>query len=200
MSNETLTKDLETATAIARQGQNAPLLGGSIGLMWGVLLTVVLGLQYVILEQIIAVPFYTIAFLWIGFGLIGGTGNFILGRKIEQMDGAHSFGNRVEAAVWVMFGAMVATAFVAALIATATGLQDNTIWGLIIVLAFMGQGMAYGTTTRIKHSGLVTFSALSCFVAGTASLFVYDTTLVFLIGAIGSFFAIVIPSLFSLKA
>ncbi|MEL6687740.1 MAG: hypothetical protein AAFP97_08965 [Pseudomonadota bacterium] len=200
MSNETLMKDLETATAIARQGQNAPLLGGSIGLMWGVLLTVVLGLQYAILEQIIALPFYSIAFLWIGFGLIGGAGNFILGRKIEQMDGAYSFGNRVEAAVWVMFGAMISTSFVAALIATATGLQDSTIWGLIIVLAFMGQGLAYGATTRIKHSSLVTFSALSCFVAGTASLLVYDTTLVFLIGAIGSFFAIVIPSLFSLKA
>ncbi|WP_298912928.1 hypothetical protein [uncultured Algimonas sp.] len=197
MTNETLIKDLKGAAAIARAADNAPLLGGPIGLMWGVLLTLVLGLQYALLEQIIAAPLWWIAVLWIGFGVVGGAGSAILGRRIDQKPGVNSVGNRVETAVWVMFGATIATAFVAAMLSMVFGFQDQTAWGLIVVVAFMGQGLAYGTTARIHPSRLVAFSSVACLVAGSAALIMHDTTAVYLIGAIGSFFAIVVPTLLS---
>lgn len=199
MSNEALMKDLESAAAIARSGEKSPLLGGPFSLMWGLLLTAALTFQYLILEQILPLPLSTLALIWIAFAVIGGAGNIILGRRQAATPGANSVGNRVETAVWIMFGAVMATTFVAALASLVLGYQDQTIWGLIIVIGLMGQGLAYGTTTRIQSSGLVTFSALASLIAGSVALIVFDQTLVYLVGAIGSFVALVIPALFQLR-
>ncbi|MGB3456038.1 MAG: hypothetical protein WBG08_08115 [Litorimonas sp.] len=195
MTNETLIKDLEAASAIARSAEASPLLGKPFSLMWGLLLTLVLGLQYTLLEQIITAPLYWIAVLWIAFGVIGGIGNVVIGRRQDAMAGSNSTGNKVENSVWIMFAAVMATAFLAAIASIVLGLQDQTVWGLIVVFGFLGQGLAYGTTTRIQSSGIVTFSGIAALIAGAVALTVHDKTTVYLVGAIGSFVALVVPSL-----
>lgn len=42
MSHEQLINDLNYATDLAKSGQDAPLVGGPFGLMWGVLLSATL--------------------------------------------------------------------------------------------------------------------------------------------------------------
>jgi len=51
---EALMADLTEASRIAKAGEDMPLLGSSIGLMWGVLLTLILSYQYLILSEILA--------------------------------------------------------------------------------------------------------------------------------------------------
>lgn len=43
MSSQQAIDNLNYATDLAKAGQQAPLVGGPIGLMWGLLLTVTLG-------------------------------------------------------------------------------------------------------------------------------------------------------------
>ena len=199
MSNDTLIKDIETAAEIARSGQASPLLGGPFSLMWGALITVALTLQYLVLEQVIGVPLSALPILWIVFALVGSAGNILLGRRQARMPGSNSVGNRVETAVWIMFSAVMATVFVATLAAIFLGLQTNSVWGVLVVIGLMGQGLAYGTTTRIQPSGFVTFSAIASLAAGSVALAFHDQTLVYLIGAIGTFVALVIPAIFQLR-
>ena len=98
---ESLMADLEQASRIAQEGENTPLVGGPIGLMWGVLIVLAFSIQYLILERILAFPGYSLAILWVSFAVIGGLGVFILGRQADQKPGAQSVGNRVETYIWI---------------------------------------------------------------------------------------------------
>ena len=104
---ESLMADLEQASRIAQEGENTPLVGGPIGLMWGVLIVLAFSIQYLILERILAFPGYSLAILWVSFAVIGGLGVFILGRQADQKPGAQSVGNRVETYIWIMFSGMM---------------------------------------------------------------------------------------------
>jgi len=106
---EVLMADLQEASRIAKAGEDAPLVGGPIGLMWGVLLTAVFAIHYLIISRILALPPQSLAYLWIAFAVIGGTGSAILGRKVDEKPGACSTNNRVEQHIWIMFAAAMAS-------------------------------------------------------------------------------------------
>ena len=52
-----LMANLEEASRIAKAGEDMPLLGSSIGLMWGILITFVFSYQYLVLSGRIAVSY-----------------------------------------------------------------------------------------------------------------------------------------------
>ena len=74
---DALMADLAEASRIAKAGEDMPLVGNSIGLMWGVLITSIFSYQYLILSETLAFPEITLAFAWIAFGVIGGIGSAI---------------------------------------------------------------------------------------------------------------------------
>ena len=74
MTNDQILDDLNYASALAREGASAPLVGGRIGLMWGCLLSITLTLQWAILSQALNLPLQTLFYVWFAFAAIGGTG------------------------------------------------------------------------------------------------------------------------------
>ena len=60
MTKEQIIADLDYASAIARDGATTPLLGGPIGLMWGILISAALMGMWAILTRIINVPYNAI--------------------------------------------------------------------------------------------------------------------------------------------
>ena len=94
--NEALMADLAEASRIAKTGEDMPLVGGPIGLMWGILITVMMAIQYLILTQTLALPFHSLNFFWLGFVALGCVGSVIFGLKIDKKPGANSIANKVE--------------------------------------------------------------------------------------------------------
>lgn len=199
MTKDALMADLEHASRIARDGEDTPLLGGPIGLMWGILMTVVFSVQYMILEQILPVAQSNLTFLWIGFAAIGGFGSFILGRKQDEKPGSNSVANRLEGYVWVMFAGMMFTLATGVILNLLFGNGTYQLWDIMIVIGFAGQGLAYGVVAKMTKLGWLHITALLSFTLSAICFAAFGQTTIYIIAAIGTIFTVILPSLRTMK-
>lgn len=197
---EVLMADLAEAGRIAKAGEDTPLVGGPIGLMWGILITSVLAIHYMITTQIIALPPQALNFLWIGFVVLGGIGSAILGSKADKKPGAYSTANRVEQNVWIMFSAAMASLVVGVIINLVLGNGGYDLWAFMLIAGFAGQGLAYGVVAKLTGHGWLHFAAFASFAMAAISMSFYGQNVIYLIAALGSFVTVIIPSFLSMKA
>ncbi len=195
-----LVADLAEASRIAKAGENAPLVGGPIGLMWGVLLTAVFAIHYMIISGALALPQQSLAFLWIAFAVIGGVGSAILGRKIDAKPGAASTANRVEQYAWMMFSFTGLSLAVGVILNQILNNGTTELWTLILIFGFAGQGLVYGLTAKLTGHGWLHFAAFGGFTMAAVTMSFYGQNIIYFIAAIGTVFTIIIPSLLSMKA
>lgn len=199
MSKENIIADLDYASQLAKEGAETPLLGGPIGLLWGVLLTVTFFLQWAILSQTIALPLQSLAYLWLAFAVIGGVGCAVLGSRIDKKAGANSAANRVESYVWVMFAGMMATLFIGVVLNMI--FQDGTarLFDLILIVGFAGQGLAYGVVAKMSKLKMLHAASFIGFAASALCFAFYGDVAIYLIGSVATLFTIIIPSLLVMK-
>lgn len=195
----TLLNDLEYASQLAKSGENSPLVGGPIGLMWGVLITLAFLIQWGVLSGTFGWPSQTLMYLWIAFAIIGGLGVMILSRKVSQKPGANSAANRVETYVWTMFAGMMATLFIGVVLNMV--FKDGTpqLFDLILIVGFAGQGLAYGVVAKMSKIGLLHIASFLGFTASALCFAFYGDPDIYLIGAIATFFTIIAPSVMLMK-
>ena len=192
--------DLDFATRLAREGAHTPLLGGPIGLMWGVLIAATTLVQYLILEQVIALPLGALAVLWIGFGLVGGLGSWLLGRRIEAQPGAGSVANRVEGYVWTLFAGMLGALVVGIVLDLFVGGGGPTQWDFIIPVTFAGQGLAYGVVAKLTGLRWLHLARFAGFAFGALTMTAVGENVIYLIASVGAVLTVVLPSLRTMKA
>lgn len=194
MSNETLINDLEYASALAKEGENAPLVGGPIGLMWGILLTLTFFIQWGVLSGTFGVSQDKLIYLWLAFAIIGGAGSTILGRRVAQQPGANSTANRVEQYVWIMFSGMMATLFIGAVLNMLLSGGSYKLFDLILIVGFAGQGLAYGVVAKMSKITILHAASFAGFTASALCFAFYGDVTIYLIGAIATLFTIIAPS------
>jgi len=199
MSRDELLSDLDYIKAMAEEGAHAPLVGGRIGLMWGLLIVGVFLVQWAILSRTLPLPESSLFILWVSFAVIGGLGCIILGRQADQKPGANSVANRVETHVWVMFAGMMFTLFIGVVLNQVFSGGTAQLFDLILVVGFAGQGLAYGVVARMSGLKWMHMASFASFVASAVCFTAYGNIYIYLIGAIGTFFTVVLPSLISLK-
>ena len=199
MTREEILSDLQEASRIAKAGEDTPLLGGPIGLMWGVLLTLVFGYQYLVVSGGLNVPQSSLLFAWIAFAVIGGVGSTLLGRRIKNKPGMQSVSNKVESYVWTMYIGGLAAFFVGIILNSTYSGANQIVWNSVLPFAFAAQGMAYGVTAKISGQKIMHIASFSAMSFAAISMMVVTAPTVNLIGSIGSFVTIVIPSLISIK-
>ncbi|UTW56238.1 hypothetical protein [Kordiimonas sp. SCSIO 12610] len=200
MNKEQLLNDLDFAASLAKDGANTPLLGGRIGLMWGILLSITFIAQWAILSGTLPIDPKNLLFLWIGFALVGSGGSLILNRQIADVDGARSTINRVEKYVWMMFAMMINTIFVGLILNIAFFDGTPIVFGFMVAAGFAGQGLAYGLVAIIADIKWLKLVSLMSFIMAATCFALYNTILVYLIGGIASLITIVVPSLYCMKA
>ena len=192
--------DLEEASRIAKTGEDMPLVGGPIGLMWGILITLCLTIHYLIISQIIALPLHALNFLWLGLAISGGIGSAILGPKVDKKPGANSMANKVERYVWIMFASTMGSLAIGVILNLILGKGGYQIWDFVLIAGFAGQGLAYGVTAKLTGHGWLHFAAFASFTMTAVTMSFYGQSVIYLIAAIASVFTIIIPSLLSMKA
>ena len=192
--------DLDFATRLAREGAHTPLLGGPIGLMWGVLIAVTTLMQYLILEQMVALPLGALAVLWIGFSVVGGLGSWLLGRRIEAQPGAGSVANRVEGYVWTLFAGMLGALVAGIVLDLFFGGGGAMQWDFIIPVTFAGQGLAYGVVAKLTGLRWLHLASFAGFVFGALTMTAVGENVIYLIASAGAVLTVVVPSLRTMKA
>ena len=200
MTSQDILSDLENASRIAKAGEDMPLVGGSIGLMWGILITLIMAIHYLIITQTITLPFHTLNFIWIAFALTGGIGSVLLGQKADKKPGASSVANRVEQYVWVIFAAAMASLAVGVILNLILGKGSYELWSFILIAGFAGQGLAYGVIAKLTGHSWLHFATFGSFTLAAVAMSFYGQSIIYLIASIGAFITIVIPSLVTMKA
>lgn len=199
MSKDQIMADLDYASQVAKDGAETPLLGGPIGLMWGILICIVFLLQWAILSRVLPMPEENLFIMWIAFAVTGGLGSVILGRRIDEKPGVNSVANRVETYVWIMFVAAMFTMVVGIILNQILQGGSVQLWDMMVIIGFAGQGLAYGVIAKMTKLRWVHMASLASFIASAVSFSAFGTVHIYLIGAVGIVFSVIIPSLISMK-
>ena len=195
MSNEQFINDLNYATDLAKSGQEAPLVGGPFGLMWGVLLSATLTCHWAIVSGTLNVSFNHLWMLWIGSVIAGSIGSAILGIKAKTKPANSSTANKVEQSIWQLFSVMLGTAWVGIVIGMTFGSGTPQLFDVIVAMGFGGQGLAYAHTARMSHNKWLIYPGIASFLACTISMALYGQVALYLFAGVASLFTVVLPSL-----
>jgi len=199
MTKEQILADLDYASAIAKDGASSPLLGGPIGLMWGILISATMLTQWAVLTKTINLPNSSLTVLWLAFVVIGGIGSAVLGQRIDKKPGANSVANRVESYVWIMFAGFAATMFVGAFLNILMQKSNPQIFDFLVVTAFAGQGLAYGVVAKLTNMKWIHIASFTSFTASALCFSMLGSHNIYIVASIAALITIVIPSVISLK-
>jgi len=199
MTKDQILADLDYASTLAKDGAATPLLGGPIGLMWGVLMTAIFFGQWAILSKTIDLPQSSIGYMWIAFAIIGGLGSAILGRRIDEKPGANSVANRVETYVWIMFSGFMVTLFVGVIINMLLQKSGTETFDYLVIAGFAGQGLAYGVIAKLTNLKWIHAAALMSFMSSAMCFSMLGTVNIYLAASLAAFITVIVPSVISIK-
>ena len=91
-------RDHAYVQALAREGAEAPLVGGVLYLIWGLVIASAALVDFLAAAGVIAIPFVGGIGFWIGAFAIGWLATFAFGRRLIGRPGAFTVGNRTAAA------------------------------------------------------------------------------------------------------
>lgn len=191
MTREDMLQDLAYARTLAEEGRQAPLIGGSFLVLFGVLLAVAWTGQYFIMTSPALHDAWSGA-IWMGFGAAAFLGMFALRARTRTMPGGSSVGNRVDRAVWqgVAIGIM---AVVFGIIARSAFTEDYAATDAIMAAGFCLYGVAlYATASVSDQKWLRAFAWLAWGVSGTLWFFM-GAAWAYLYAAAGAVLVLLIP-------
>lgn len=148
-----LQDDLNYLRDMAEAGQDAPSLSGRFSLLWFGLLAVALLLHWALAKGLVGgLEERHVGFVWLGFGLLGGLGSFLISRTMRDMPGQSAARNKVDRHTWRITGLglflyAITVAFTVALRADiGTWLFDT-----IMPTAFLAYAISYSATAAFTR-------------------------------------------------
>jgi hypothetical protein len=196
MTREELLSDLAYARALAEEGRQAPLIGGSYLVLFGVLLAVAYTAHWAMLTGQLASS--NAGWVWGGFGVCAFIGSLVLRGRVQRMPGAAAVGNRAERFVWRGASAAILAVVIGTVLrAVLTGEYSAT--NAIMGAGFGLYGVALYATAEIGgHRWLSAFAYLAWIISG-ALWFYMNEPWAYLVAAGGSVAVLLIPGVISMR-
>lgn len=199
MTKNEVLDDIAYARTIAEQGAKTPLLGGSISLMWGLMVVVTLTLHGLTLIEKLPLPPQHVGLLWMIYGLLGTAGSIYLGRKIDNQPGAKSHVNQVgEALAYSMGIMMVAYAITTVFMVVGKGMPVF-LYNTIIVFAFALTTINLAVLARLTQQQYMKAAAVLSGAATVMSYILVQSPYVYFFAALSIVFVQIIPSIIGLR-
>ena len=199
MTKNEVLDDIAYARTIAEQGAKTPLLGGSISLMWGLMVVVTLTLHGLTLIEKLPLPPQHVGLLWMIYGLLGTAGSIYLGRKIDNQPGAKSHVNQVgEALAYSMGIMMVAYAITTVFMVVGKGMPVF-LYNTIIVFAFALTTINLAVLARLTQQNYMKAATVLSGAATVMSYILVQSPYVYFFAALSIVFVQIIPSIIGLR-
>ncbi|NNC37377.1 MAG: hypothetical protein EX271_05590 [Acidimicrobiales bacterium] len=195
MTKTEILNDLEYVKSMAEEGRTTPLLGGRIGLMWGVLLAITFFGHWAIISGTAGLPQSALGILWLSYAIIGGIGNALLGRSLQGKPGISSVGNRTENAVWVSFVLMMIACFIGIVLNMVFNDTTPAMFDMMVCIGFAGQIIAYLVIGTMSHERSQRIPGLLAVLATIVSFALLGKPELYLAASIAVIFTIIVPSL-----
>ena len=195
MTNEQTIDDLNYAAALAKSGNETPLMGGPIGLMWGILISATLFSHWAIINGVVSIgPQYLWA-LWLGFAAVGGIGSGILSRRLDTREGTNSMANQIEQALWIRFSAMAGSLWLGIVISMFMGTGSVALFDLVPIVMLAGQGLVYGVTAKFSNHQWLNHASWASYSSVLIAFSAYGQPHFYLVAAGAALVTVVLPSL-----
>lgn len=194
MNTDQALSNLDYLKTLAESGEQTPLLGGRIGLMWTVLLVPTLIANGLILRGDINVPAENIGFAWFAFGTIGGILTAIMYRGLKNKSGGGTAANKVAATVWPASSLLIFGFAISIAVGYAVGNLPQSAFNFVMPFAFATSGLSNMVLARMTGEGYLRYGFYS------AALFMVFTTILanrpeaYFIAALGVILSGIIPS------
>ncbi|NNC72621.1 MAG: hypothetical protein HKN78_07050 [Sphingomonadaceae bacterium] len=194
--------DLSRLRAIAEEGREAPLLGGTHLVMWGCLVALAAALHWGVASRLLEWPAWSLAVIWFGLMGLGGVLSSVLGRGIDCAPAAPTIGNRVERTVWITTGAVFATIAIALFVYGNIEQTEAAFayYAMMPPITFGAYAVALNTSAVAGAARrLVPFAVLSLALAAVTVLMIGDPAQ-YLVVAAGALLVSVVPGFLQLRA
>lgn len=199
MTNAEIINDLDYVKTLAEEGRNTPLVGGRVGLWWGVLLCAALLIHWMIITGRIDTAPQSLALLWIGFGVIGMIGSTVLGRTLAGKPGGTSATNRTAYAIWTGNTLFLFVYGFSAGLSAGFGYNDFSIMNTMMPVAFGLYGLTAYVTSKISGERWLMIPGLIGLAFVPLSLFMLRSPNLFLVAIAGIIMTIIIPDIIHLR-
>ena len=199
MTKTEMLENIDFVKTLAEEGRNAPLLGGWIGLWWGFLLIATLFVHYLALIGKGPLAIEMIGLAWVSFGIIGGIGSVVLGRRLQKQPGASSMINRVATALWTGNTILLFTYGISAGFSAGLGHISFEIMDTMMPLAFGLYGLTAFVLTRIGGARWQLIPALISLAFVPFSLFLLGKPELYLLAIVVVLCTIIIPDIIHIR-
>jgi len=184
--------DIAYMKALAQEGRQAPLLGGSILIAAGLIFGLASIVAYGIDSGILALPPVAYAFLWGGAGLIFAVVLMLQTRRTGGRPGAQSVANRAAGAGWMGVGlAIFVMALGMSVVSWKTGSEVAFMLFPSLIFALYGSGWA--VSAAMSDQKWQWKLAIACWIAAPLIAFLTGSPLMWLGYAAGLFLFALLP-------
>lgn len=163
-------EDLAYLSAIARSGEDAPLLGGRFLVWWAGLTSLAILTHWAILMGYGPFGAGAVWPLWIGYILVGSAGQAVLVWSIRNKPGQGAAANRTEAAVWMSAGLGIGAIFLGVVAGVQGGLLEPVFFNVILPVALSAYGVAWMTVAQVSRRLAFYAPALIAFAGAAAGM------------------------------
>ncbi len=201
--NEALAGEVAYVKALAEEGRNAPLVGGVLYVIWGVLMTLAALGTYASATGAIALPFVGGLWFWVAAFVAGWAFSFIIGARSALKPGALTVGNKTARAAWIAVGVFMSVFWIAAMVfqgrLAAAGFEPRFLYGLMFPLAFGVYGIAFLATSVAARLDWMRGFAVASWMFSIAALYFAGDARQFLVGAAGSLLCAALPGVLLMR-
>lgn len=202
--NDDLASEIAYVKTLAEEGRNAPLVGGALYLIWGLVIGVAAFVTWLRAAAVVAVPgFIGDTIFWIIAIAVGWGLSFFIGPKIGAKPGALTIGNKTATAAWFGVGVFLLIYWLA-LIAlqgrfAAAGVPPNAMFGTMFPVVFGVYGIAFYTTASAARLDWMRGFAIAAWIFSVASLYYLSDATQLLIAAAGSLICAALPGVLLMR-
>lgn len=198
-----LAGEIAYVKSLAEEGRNAPLVGGVIYVIWGVVVGLASLLGYLHYAEIFALPFAGTIWFWIAALGVGWAASVIIGRRSATKPGALTVGNKTAGAAWFAVGVFMTIFWIATLAFQGhfrlAGMEPKVIFGLMFPIAFGLYGVAFYATAIAARLDWMRGFAFAAWIFSIASFYFLGDAKQLLVGAAGSVVCALLPGVLLMR-
>ncbi len=164
MADEKLKEDIDWIKQIAEEGKKSSVVGGIIGIWWGVISFIMMIVHWAVLTEKLNFSIKNIGWFWLAYLVIGTIGTVILSNKLRQKPGFNSLNSQIAGTIWMFVGIGIVTFLVGSFIATFYFNAPYWLFNAILPVALICYGIAIGLIAQISSNRLSIYAAILSFV------------------------------------
>lgn len=197
--NDQLLSDLNFAAKLAKDGAQAPLLGGPFLLVWSGLLIPTLLAHGAILDGLISISTNKISMMWLLYGVLGGVLSLFLGVKRKTKPGNNSLLNRLSRTSGITLSVLIFCFAVVVSIGVSQGKLAPDTFNFILPFAFGMQAMQLVVLGYLSQKAYLIKSGYIAGLSMGLTLFFNTSNEVYYIAAASVLLTMTLPGYLEMK-